>query len=235
MIQFQENTWTEGRMEGQKDGRTDRPYFIGSFWLPPGVQQKRNFHKDLHHLERDNSNPYHKFLALGEGTSNYQLNILQCWLCSKDHKIAECNQFVTLSVDERPRLVEVKKLCFNCLSNSHMINNCKFKAFCRVDNCKKRHHTLLHPANEGNNSNSSSNDTTQYYQTNQHTTTGLNDQTSESLQQSEAAVSTQLGANHTFLHIIQVKLSNGHTFIETNTLLDYGSDTNLLRKDIPQR
>ena len=198
-------------------------------------KQKREFHKDSHCLERDNRNPYHTFLALAEGTSNYQPNILWCWLCSKDHKIAECNQFVTLSVDERPRLVEVKKLCFNCLSNSHMINNCKFKAFCRVDNCKKRHHTLLHPANEGNNSNSSSNDTTQYYQTNQHTTTGLNDQTSESLQQSEAAVSTQLGANHTFLHIIQVKLSNGHTFIETNTLLDYGSDTNLLRKDIPQR
>ena len=67
---------TDGRTEGQKDGRTDRPYFIGCFWLPPGVQQKRNFHKDLHHLERDNSNPYHTFLAFGKGTSNYQLNIL---------------------------------------------------------------------------------------------------------------------------------------------------------------
>ena len=34
MIQFQENTWREG----QKDGRTDRPYFIGPFLLPPRVQ-----------------------------------------------------------------------------------------------------------------------------------------------------------------------------------------------------
>ena len=116
-----------------------------------------------------------------------------------------------------------------------MINNCKSKAFCRVDNCKKRHHTLLHPANECDNSNSSSNDTTQNYQTNQHATIGLNDQTSESPQQSEAAVNTQLGAKHTFLQIIPVKLSNGHTFIETNALLDCGSDTTLLRKDIAQR
>ena len=49
MIQFQENSradeMTEGRteewMEGQKerwnDGRTDRPYFMGPFWLLPGI------------------------------------------------------------------------------------------------------------------------------------------------------------------------------------------------------
>ena len=116
-----------------------------------------------------------------------------------------------------------------------MINNCKSEVFCRVDNCKKRHHTLVHPVNEGNDSNSSSNDTTQNYQTNQHSTIGLNDQTSESLQQSEAAVDTQLGAKHTFLHIIPVKLPNGHAFIKTNALLDCGSDTTFLRKDLAQR
>ena len=50
-------------------------------------------------------------------------------------------------------------------------------------------------------------------------------------QQSEAAVNKQLDAKHTFLHIIPMKLSNGHTFIETNALLDCGSDTTLLRKE----
>ena len=73
--------------------------------------------------------------------------------------------------------------------------------FFRVDNCKKRHHTLLHPINEGNNNNSSSNDTTQNYQTNQHTTIGLNDQAPELSQQSKAAVNTKLGAKHTFLQL----------------------------------
>ena len=134
---------------------------------------------------------------------------------------------MTLSVDERLRLVKINKLCFNSLSNSHIRNNCKSKVFCKVDNCKKRHHTLLHPVNEGNNSNSSSNDATQNYQTNQHTTTGLNDEIPESLQQCETAVNTQLGAKHIFLQIIPVKLSNGHTFIETNALLDCGSGTTL--------
>ena len=110
----------------------------------------------------------------------------------------------------------------------------KSKVFCKVDNCKNRHHTLLHPVNEGNNNNSSSNDTIQNYQTNQHTTIGLNDQISESPQQSEAPVNTQLGAKHTFLQIIPLKLSNGHTFTETNALLDCGSDTTFLSKDVVQ-
>ena len=137
--------------------------------------------------------------------------------------------------DERLRSVKINKLCFNCLSNSHMIHNCKSNVCYKVDNCKKKHHTLLRPVNEDNNSDSSSNDGTQNYQTNQHTTIGLNDQISKSLQQSEAAVNTQLGAKHTFLQVIPVKLSNEHTFIETNAFLDCGSDTTLLRKDVAQR
>ena len=116
-----------------------------------------------------------------------------------------------------------------------MINNCKSKVFCKVDNCKQRHHALLNPVNEDNNNNSSSNDTTQNYQTNQHTTIRLNDQTYESPQQVEAAVNTQLGAEHHFLQFILVKLSTGHTCIESNALLDCGSDTTLFRKDITQR
>ena len=77
---------------------------------------------------------------------------------------------------------------------------------------------MLHPVNKGKNNNSS-NDTTQNYQTNHHTTIGLNDQIPKLPQQSEAEVNTQVGAKHTFLQIISMKLSNGHIFIETNTLL----------------
>ena len=74
---------------------------------------------------------------------------------------------MTLSVDERMRLVKVKKLCFNYISNSHTISNRKSKVLCREDDCKRQHHVLLHPVNEGNDSNSSSNETTQNYQTSQ--------------------------------------------------------------------
>ena len=90
-------------------------------------------------------------------------------------------------------------------------------------NCKKRHHALLHPVKKGI-PNNSSNYATQNYQTNQHTAIGLNDETPELPQQGETTINTQLGVKFTFLDIIPVKLSNGHTFIETNALLDCASD-----------
>ena len=36
----QKDRRTVGRIEGQKDGRTDRLYFIGAFRLPPGIQKQ---------------------------------------------------------------------------------------------------------------------------------------------------------------------------------------------------
>ena len=48
------------------------------------------------------------------------------------------------STENRCNLVETEKICFNCLSNTHMINIRNTKRHCQVDNCQKRHHTLLH-------------------------------------------------------------------------------------------
>ena len=42
MTQFQENTGTDGRM----DRRMDKHYFIGPFWLTPGVQKSVRPHKE---------------------------------------------------------------------------------------------------------------------------------------------------------------------------------------------
>ena len=97
------------------------------------------------------------------------------------------------SLDERLRSMRVNKSCFSFLSTSRMINYCMYKAFCREDNCKKRHYALFHPVNDGNHNNSSSNDTTQNYET-----IGLNDKTLKLPQQSEATANTQLDAKHAF-------------------------------------
>ena len=72
-------------------------------------------------------------------------------------------------------------------------------------NCKLRHHALLHPVKKGT-PNNSSNYATQNYQTNQHTATGVNDETPQLPQPGEATINTQLGVKFTFLDIIPVKL-----------------------------
>ena len=102
-----------------------------------------------------------------------------------------------------------------------MINSCSSRVFCRIDTCKEKHHRLLHAINQGINNKSISNNTTenyqtQNYQTNQHTAFGLHEETSKLLGQSEATVNTQIGVQHLFLHIIPLKLANGHNFIVNN-------------------
>ena len=42
MIQFKENSQTEGRMEGQKDGRSDKSCFMETFQLLQGIQLKKH-------------------------------------------------------------------------------------------------------------------------------------------------------------------------------------------------
>ena len=66
-----------------------------------------------------------------------------CWLCTGNHKISNYEKLKNESTENRLSLVKQKKFCFNCLSNTHMINIGKSKRHCQVDNCQKRHHTLL--------------------------------------------------------------------------------------------
>ena len=44
MIQFKKNARTDRRMDGGTEGRSDRPYFIGPFWLLQGVQKSSQTH-----------------------------------------------------------------------------------------------------------------------------------------------------------------------------------------------
>ena len=67
-----------------------------------------------------------------------------CWLCTGNHKISNYQKLKNESIENRRSLKKKKKLCFNCLSNTHMINTCKSKMHCQVDNCQERRHILLH-------------------------------------------------------------------------------------------
>ena len=79
-----------------------------------------------------------------DGKTNQENYKIICWLCTGNHKIFNCEKLKNESTENRRNLVKQKKLCFNCHSNTHMVNTCKSKRHCQVDNCQKRHHTLLH-------------------------------------------------------------------------------------------
>ena len=79
MIQFQENAWTKGQTEEQNDGRTDRPYFIGPFRLPPGVQimMKLFLEREMSHDQNLTSNSPSPTLTFATKKDTWQKTVLQ--------------------------------------------------------------------------------------------------------------------------------------------------------------
>ena len=66
------------------------------------------------------------------------------WLCTNKRKITFYDQFKEKSLSEKKKFIEQEKLRWNCLAKGHSLKNCESEVLCRVSNCNKLHHTLLH-------------------------------------------------------------------------------------------
>lgn len=71
-------------------------------------------------------------------------------ICSQRHNIEDCSTFKALNVNQRARLAKAKRLCFRCLrhpsNNDHMAKSCNLRGRCRIKNCSRPHHPLIHGA-----------------------------------------------------------------------------------------
>ena len=80
------------------------------------------------------------------------------------------------------------------MPKGHVLKDCKSNFFCRIEGCKKKHHTLLHEATQAN--------------------------------------SNVSNAKHnlrvTYLHVLQIYVSNCDVSVKVNGLLDCGSDSTLV-------
>ena len=138
---------------------------------------------------------------------------MKCWLCSEGHKISDCDTLKNAPLELRIDIVKLNKLCFNCLSNSHFINTCKSINTYKIVDCGKRHHTLLHK-------------------------TETVDPLPEELSSDHSNIAEGTTSNHsapflkdfTYLQITPVILNNGNASIQTNTLLDSGSNITLIHQ-----
>ena len=69
----------------------------------------------------------------------------KCPICSCQHDIESCPEFLSLNVDERHKIVFQKRLCFSCLGvvgQDHIGKNCGNRRKCIV--CHEEHPTTLH-------------------------------------------------------------------------------------------
>ena len=62
---------------------------------------------------------------------------IKCWLCKKEHRVMNCEQFLSKRFTEKKDFVNKEKLCFNCLAKGHVLKDCKSNFFCRIEGCKK--------------------------------------------------------------------------------------------------
>lgn len=67
----------------------------------------------------------------------------KCHACEQNHPLVKCSTFEKMTLAERLRIVNSKRLCLNCFRHDHFARECSSSYSCRV--CKKRHHSLLHP------------------------------------------------------------------------------------------
>lgn len=68
-----------------------------------------------------------------------------CFYCNKSHSIYKCQEFISLSLNEKNDKVKSLKLCTNCLRKGHDVSTCRFSS-CR--HCNEKHNSLLHPVSE---------------------------------------------------------------------------------------
>ncbi|KRX14001.1 hypothetical protein T07_4244 [Trichinella nelsoni] len=67
-----------------------------------------------------------------------------CFICEEDHAIENCPKFIRMNPKERITKVKRLGLCFLCLKRGHLGTSCKAKLKCRIEECSKRHHPLIH-------------------------------------------------------------------------------------------
>lgn len=77
--------------------------------------------------------------AYGEKTKNKdEINKMNCSLCHGQHHIRNCNDFISLPVEEKRTKSEALQLCYNCLFPNHLRTKCLIKVGCKT--CGRNHH-----------------------------------------------------------------------------------------------
>lgn len=147
--------------------------------------------------------------------STYNTNYKPCILCSESHFLNQCPQFRKMPITDRSKYVKDNKLCFMCLSNSHISDKCTRTKPCLK--CTGNHTTLLHR------------DKSVF--TNKNEASGSNEMTGSSSSDQEAVHSTSCNSIgnskcKTLLPIVPVKITNPFTNNSMNVyaLLDSGAN-----------
>jgi len=139
-----------------------------------------------------------------------------CPLCKARHFVNACAKFTAQNPNQRRETVKRLKRCFNCLSASHSVQDCKSKYSCR--SCGKRHHSTLHLDSDSESNNATSKATDSPSQ-NPSTTVEVNSLLTSALPRSRSQV---------LLATARVQVNASGRSIVVRALLDQGSEATFI-------
>ena len=147
--------------------------------------------------------------------------------------------FKSRHLQERRKIAWDHGLCFNCLKTNHQARNCPSIKRCLKERCGLPHHTLLHEDQQldsrtGLTSNRSS--STQLSATPQE-----NVRNSDAVSSSSPSVQSNVNQvcvrprQKVLLQVLPVQIHSQGNLVTTYAVLDPGSDSTLIRKDLADR
>ncbi|XP_074636885.1 uncharacterized protein LOC141895039 [Acropora palmata] len=159
----------------------------------------------------------------------------KCPLCKSNHWLARCREFRGKSLEDRLRIVKDKSLCNNCLTIGHFARRCPKDSFCKVEGCRAKHSTFLHPKPTTNSQSQSagtiadSSDMALSQPDLPHSETAVSSFVNMS---SKSTISSAIG-----LAILPVKVKSpgNPAVVERSTFLDNGSNASFCTKQLLNR
>ncbi|XP_058448630.1 uncharacterized protein LOC131428600 [Malaya genurostris] len=149
-----------------------------------------------------------------------------CLVCKNpEHRVKDCPEFHTLTIDERWKMIQRFNLCRLCLG-AHGRRSCKIRKQCDVDGCQRRHHPLLHSK--------------QGIEDNRQKMNNFQSQKSEPKKMSidsKPSCSRAVTNHHsiektTLFRIIPVTLYGNNCSVSVYAFLDEGSEKTLVDEDV---
>ncbi|XP_067030756.1 uncharacterized protein [Acropora muricata] len=153
-----------------------------------------------------------------------------CLFCDGSHTLEKCFRFSDRSHTERKEFVLNKRLCMNCLKESHVAKRCRLARACMLSGCARRHHSLLHPPSTLGEESRVVNCEAQRVPVNQDpcSASGAGEGQCAAIGSSRPRVGFRIVP-------VRVRGCDGGPEVETYAFLDNGSDTTLCLKGLVHR
>ena len=163
----------------------------------------------------------------------------KCVICKHKHPVAYCPVFKSKHLQERRKITWENGLCFNCLKANHQAKNCPSMKRCLKERCGLSHHTLLHDDPQPDSRPSLANNQSSSIQP----STSLPESVRHSSPVSSSLPAVQSSINQVcaqpqrkvLLQVLPVQIHSQDNLINTYAVLDPGSDSTLIRKDLADR